>query len=242
MKLTLSGIVAWGVGIMLIMSGLAMLVSGPGGLLIIAAGLFAIPRVRSEITERTDIEFSRWVVVAIVFLGVVIGAATLPSDAPSPDENDPGQAAVGGDEPAGTEAGAKEHQTGETFTVGSGDKQVEYTVTDVKTASNVGGEYGEDADAQFVIVTVEMTNNAQESFSVSTEPYRLVDSQDRKYEVDTDAQGWAENSILYEQLDPGVTKTGVLIFDVPEDQSERKLRIEPAGMFSTADAHVVVLA
>lgn len=133
------------------------------------------------------------------------------------------------------------HAVGETFTVGSGEKTVEYTVVSVETASNVGGEYGEDADAQFVVVELKVTNKASESFTVSSNMFTLVDDQGREYDVDTDAMVYADDPIIYEQVDPGVTKTGIVIFDVPEDQQTRQLKIKPAGMFSTARDHLVIL-
>jgi hypothetical protein len=51
----------------------------------------------------------------------------------------------------------------------------------------------------------------------------------------------SDDSILFEQLDPGVTKRGVVIYDVPTDQTGRQLRVKPAGAFSGADEHFVEL-
>jgi len=134
------------------------------------------------------------------------------------------------------------HDIGDTFTVGSGGQAIEYTVTRSNTRQVVGsGVTSEEADGQFVIVELEMTNVADESTSISSNIFALVDGQDREYETDSDAIIAVDNNIVFEQLDPGVTKSGVLVFDVPEDQSSRELRIDPAGAFSGADSQFVTL-
>ena len=133
------------------------------------------------------------------------------------------------------------HSVGESFTVGSGAQTIEYTVTDVSTTDRVGSDVvGEDADGQFVIIKLEMTNTGDESLDLSSRPFTLVDSQDREFEVDTMAMGYTENSIVFEQLNPGLSKTGVIVFDVNPD-GEYDLHIAPAGMFSTAETHTVDL-
>lgn len=133
------------------------------------------------------------------------------------------------------------HEVGESFVVGNGDQTVGYTVTDVRVANSIGGEFGVEADGVFLIVDMEMTNNAQESFLVDSSLYSLVDSEGREYEVDSEAVGYVEESLLLEQVDPDVTTTGTLVYDVPTDQEGRQLQLQPAGFFSTARTHYVDL-
>ncbi|SFR61660.1 protein of unknown function [Halogeometricum limi] len=133
------------------------------------------------------------------------------------------------------------HDVGESFTVGDGEMSIEYTVTDVTTADNVGGEYGEDADGEFVIVTMSMENVGDESLDITSRPFTVVDSEGREFEVDTNAMVYAEDSIVFEQLNPGLSKEGVVIFDVNPD-GEYTMHIAPAGMFSTATTHRVAIS
>lgn len=132
------------------------------------------------------------------------------------------------------------HSVGETFVVGEG-QAAEYTVTSVSTTDRIGGEYGVAADGVFVVVELEITNRASESFTISSNLFTLVDGQDREFDVDTDGASYAEESIIFEQLNPDVTTSGVIVFDVPADQESRSLRITPASILSTAQPHTVEL-
>jgi hypothetical protein len=137
---------------------------------------------------------------------------------------------------------SRNHTMDETFRVGSGEKTIEYTVTDVTTGRAIGNDVaGAEADGMFVAVEIRMTNVGDESLDISARPYRLVDGQGRSYETDSEAMVYADDAVVFEQLDPGLSKRGILIFDVPPDQSSRQLKIEPAGVFSTADPHYVRL-
>lgn len=134
------------------------------------------------------------------------------------------------------------HDMNEPFVVGSGAKRVEYTVTNATTTERVGGSFGETADGVFVVVALEITNVGDESFDLSSNVFHLVDSQGREYDTDTEAVIRAENGLSYEQVNPDLTITGVVIFDVPSDQTGRQLRVDPAGIFSGAESHYVRLS
>lgn len=168
--------------------------------------------------------------------GMTSGAAATPTPAAAPAATPTATST-----PAST-AQATTHDIGDTFTVGSGGQAIQYRVTDMKKRQTLGsGVLAEEADGVFVVVAIEMTNQADESVSISSNLFTLVDDQDREYDTDSDATVAVENNVVFEQLDPGVEKSGVLIFDVPTDQTGRKLQIDPAGMFSTADSHNVTL-
>lgn len=247
MEITLGKIVSYIGGTLLVLFGvISLLISPIGGLLLFVTGLFALPIVRGKLVNLTGVSFSRWAVFGIVFVGVIFGMGGIATTVPSDSTDNPNQNIQAKDNPGGTQEAqmtqaAKVHSVHETFSVGSGNREVQYTVTNISTATNIGGQYGENADGVFVIVEIEMKNTGKESFEVSGNLFKLVDSQEREYDTDTDAMIYAENSVVYEQVDPGVTKKGVLIFDVPKDQSGRQLKINPVGIFSTADAHYVQL-
>lgn len=131
------------------------------------------------------------------------------------------------------------HSVGESFVVGSGEQAIRYTVTGVQTTESVGTDsVGEDADGLFVLVTLEMENTGSESLDLTSRPFRLVDQQDREFEVDDQAMLYVDESVVFEQLNPGLSKQGVIVFDVAPD-GDYRLRIEPSGLFSTARIHYV---
>ena len=91
-----------------------------------------------------------------------------------------------------------------------------------------------------MIVEFEIKYAAQQFFRIDEEIYTLEDNQGRQYDADTPFG--LDNSIGFgEQVDPGVTQSVTVAFDVPPNQTDRRLLIEPAGTFSNADTHQVIL-
>lgn len=140
------------------------------------------------------------------------------------------------------------YEIGDAFTVGNGDETVEYTVSSVNAYSSLGGEFtSEDASGVFVVVILDMTNQTDETINVSSNHLKLVDDQGREFDADAGASVYAESDprveaegFAFEQLNPGLTTSGAVIFDVSPGTSY-ELLVEPVGIFSTADSKRVAL-
>lgn len=75
-KITIGRILAYIVGAISILAGLAVLTSSPAmGVFMAAAGLFALPPIRQVIRDQMNIEFSRWFVALVYLVLVGVGAA-----------------------------------------------------------------------------------------------------------------------------------------------------------------------
>lgn len=160
-----------------------------------------------------------------------------PEDTQAEAEENPDSGSSGSDEPQ-----REVHSAGESFVVGGGDHQVEYTVNDFDTTQEVGSEYSSaEASGEFVVVNLTVTNVGSESFRISSRLFTLVDGEEREYDVDDDGQIYMEDALSYEQLHPDLSESGDVAFDVPPSQSERLVRFEPAGVFSIATEHYVRL-
>jgi len=110
------------------------------------------------------------------------------------------------------------HAINESFVVGSGSQQIGYQVYNSYMYETVGSRYtAVEADGEFVVVDIGTVAAGKESVMISSSQFTLVDEQGREYDVDSDALIATQYNIVFEQLDPGVSKAGVLIFDVPED-------------------------
>jgi len=245
-SITLSKIIAYLGGALFILAGLGAAVESPVGVFMLLGGLFALPPVRRRISDQFDVTMSRWVVVVVVIVLVGVGATALPSST-SEQATNPTNGGGGATTPAQTSTPADStpantrHEIGESFTVGSGAESIQYEVTNVQTTDSVGSDaVGEEADGIFLVIELRMKNVGDESLDLSSRPFRVVDSQDREFETDTAAMAYVENSIVFEQLNPGLEKQGVLVFDVPAGATFR-LRIDPAGMFSGAESHFVTI-
>jgi hypothetical protein len=98
-----------------------------------------------------------------------------------------------------------------------------------------GGYRVEKPDAAFLAVDVTATNN--DSTASVVPPFYLIDDQGRKYE---------SKSLLYdnvfgplESLNPGVSKRGFIVFDVPQD---RQYALLVSGGIQSGTSQVVRIA
>ncbi|GAB3556442.1 hypothetical protein GCM10027344_02300 [Spelaeicoccus albus] len=94
-----------------------------------------------------------------------------------------------------------------------------FTVTEVKDGVHKVGSSGwqETADGQYIVVSVDVKNIGDESETFWGDDQKLVDADGKKYSADDDAAIALEDSNgLLEEINPGNTTKGKLIFDVPK--------------------------
>jgi hypothetical protein len=147
-----------------------------------------------------------------------------------------------------TKSNEDQHDIGEPFEVGSGEKSIEYIVEGASLARSIGtSSFNIDADGLFLIVILRMKNTGNESIDITSRHLRLVDSEGREFDADTEASSYIgqdsrfdAEGILFEQLQPGLTQKRAVPFDVVTEESYA-LKVDPAGMFSEAAAHYVAL-
>jgi len=97
--------------------------------------------------------------------------------------------------------------------------QFSYYTTDKIGRDLMGTFMGEKADGIFLVVDVTIENIGKESKTIWASNIKVVDDQKRTFEHDTAAEFYLENDqkFIFEQLQPGLPKTGKIVFDVPKD-------------------------
>lgn len=102
------------------------------------------------------------------------------------------------------------------------------------------GEFGENKQGNFVIVDFAFTNNSSESVTLDSISLVLLDGQGREFEADTDDFEYVapEKQIFLEQVNPGVTKEGRVIYTVAPDASDFTLRAGDLAFFSDENAFI----
>lgn len=102
--------------------------------------------------------------------------------------------------------------------------KVKITVGSVESTDSVGGQYlNEKAQGVFKVVEISITNNQKDAITVDANSFKLVDNQDREFKYSTQAQtafdvgNGGKSDFFLKQLNPGLTQTGKIIFDVPAD-------------------------
>jgi len=104
-----------------------------------------------------------------------------------------------------------------------------YKVTKVVTKKNIGGkDFGDTAagDGIYVVVTMELTNNKDETKTFDESGSKLVTTDDKKYESAT-ILSFGDESLLFKEIQPDLTTTGKIAFEVPKSKvAGSKLVIE----------------
>jgi outer membrane biosynthesis protein TonB len=102
--------------------------------------------------------------------------------------------------------------------------KVKIAVGSVESIDSVGGEYlKENAQGVFKVVEISITNNQKDAITVDANSFKLMDNQDREFTYSTQAQtaydigNGGKSDFFLKQLNPGLTQTGKIIFDIPAD-------------------------
>lgn len=114
-----------------------------------------------------------------------------------------------------------------------------FTVTDVTTASTIGGALGEDAQGRFVIVhvTVKNNGNAAEMFDASNQT--LFDGKGREFTT-AEAQLSLESDAFLQDVNPGNSVKGKLVFDMPKNAVADHIELH-AGLLGVSEGATVSL-
>ncbi|GAA2104739.1 MULTISPECIES: DUF4352 domain-containing protein [Brevibacterium] len=179
------------------------------------------------------------VVLAVIIIGGALGGGG------EDDAADTGGASSAGADDAAAEEAAEEPEAAEEEpaaeyglgdTVVSGDWEVTVNAVEEGVAE-VGNEYlGASAQGQFVVVDLSVKNAGSTPEYFFEDNITLSDENGNSYNSDSEAGIYADEDALFlEEINPGNTADGVLVFDVPEDVSPSQLEFQ-GGIFSEAAA------
>src|SRR5215203_818770 len=122
--------------------------------------------------------------------------------------------------------------------------EVTWTVTNARQVSEIRekgfGQFGETKRGNFVIVDFNFTNNSSEAVTLDSASVALMDSSGNKSEADPDTFGYipANKDIFLENVNPGVTRPGEVMFTVAPDASGLKLQVGDTNPFTDKNGYV----
>ncbi|MBM7458150.1 DUF4352 domain-containing protein [Rhodococcus coprophilus] len=115
------------------------------------------------------------------------------------------------------------------------DGKFEFVVTGVEAGLTSLGDnpfLAEDAQGQFVIVTMTVSNIADEPKGLSPSNQKLIDAQGRSFSPDTAAALNLDSDVTFwDEINPGNTVTMPLVFDMPVDAVPSAIELHDS-MFS----------
>lgn len=102
------------------------------------------------------------------------------------------------------------------------DGKFEFIVKSIECGkTRVGDQYlGKDAQGQFCMLNVTVKNVGNEAQSLFADNQYLYDSADKRFSADSEAaiySGGTQGRTWYDQINPGNSVSGAIIFDVPKD-------------------------
>lgn len=112
------------------------------------------------------------------------------------------------------------------------DGKFEFTVKKVKCDVNRVGpmDFGVEAQGQFCLVTVQVENIGDEAQSFFGSNQYLYDEEGRQFSADDEAAIYLEDSqSLYEEINPGNSVQGVVVFDIPKDATPASIELHDSA-------------
>lgn len=221
MEITLSGIVRWIFGLLFLLFGLGSLLTGEflAFLVAILITIICIPTIANSVENKLNISLSGPLRFILVLVLLICFGAFNSADTAATTQDNIQTSDSSAKESESTPAVTENSKESSTYKVGDrvviGD--IAYTVTNVRTTDSVGNEYSNaKADGVFVIVDMTIENLGKETTSITSSYAKIIDSQGRSFESDSDAWVYIENNILVKQIQPGLPVKGQAIYDVPK--------------------------
>lgn len=122
---------------------------------------------------------------------------------------------------------------------------VQWVVTDAQRVNELVREgptpkLTKTEQGSFVTVDFDFTNNGSDSVTLDNASTTLLDSEGRESRPKTDASTYIpeDRKLLLENVNPGLTRQGRVIFDVPPDASGFQLQVGDTNPFGGEDALV----
>ena len=160
--------------------------------------------------QRPWYKKKRWIFSILILLVIVAAAG--------------GSGGGGGTDSGGGDNGsetASEDGGGKSGAVGDAIENAgtTYKVTKVDTTKTIGDPDlgGARADGMFVVVSLELTNNKDETKTFTDSSAKIETSDGKKYETsDKAVLSFADESLLLKDIQPDLTTKGKLAFELPE--------------------------
>ncbi|WP_159621423.1 DUF4352 domain-containing protein [Ruania rhizosphaerae] len=112
------------------------------------------------------------------------------------------------------------------------DGQFEFVVSEIETGvEQIGSEFlNTEAQGQFVLVHLSVTNIGNEAQHFFDSDQTMLDTEGREHSADSEAGIYLEdNDTLLNEINPGNTLEGVIVFDIPADATPAELELHDSA-------------
>lgn len=167
--------------------------------------------------------YKRWWFILLAAI-IVIGGIAQATGGDSSDKKEATSSSQSSDkasDSAGEGSDSAKEESDDEIVAGIGDSvtsgELEIVVSSVgDPVTTIGDEYVNDtAQGEYIPVEVSVTNNGTDSEYVGDSDINLV-AGESTYSSDSGAIMYLDDAFLFEEINPGNTLSGTLVFDVPE--------------------------
>ena len=117
---------------------------------------------------------------------------------------------------------------------------VSFCVTDVKNATSIGEGIGSvSTENNFVIVTIKITNDGNESYDVNSLNFVLIEGE-KKYECYLDALTALESLMYLDNINPGLSKEYDIVYETPFTSNEKDCRLRISNNAFSSSNYVYI--
>jgi hypothetical protein len=109
----------------------------------------------------------------------------------------------------------------------------------VKTAERVGDRYtGVTANGEFIVVDLQLTNEEDEPATILEDNIRVIGGNGSSYSTSDEALfAFPEQTFLLEEIQPEVTESGKLVYDLPP-AAVRGAKLQVEDLFSGSTGQI----
>jgi len=173
-----------------------------------------------ETKKKKAIYKKWWFWVIIVFILVAVMANGSGNDEPNTATTDGGAAAPKNENtPAAEEQKEAENPPLATLNQEVSAGAFAFTANKVEFTKSVGNEYvNKKTENQYLVVKMTVKNNDNEARMLDDSMFMVKDANGIEYKPDSEAAIYAneESSFFLEEINPNLTKTGYVVFELPE--------------------------
>lgn len=185
-----------------------------------------------------------WFWVIVIVLG--IGMLSSGEDDSKPNKSEEPNASVVNQSNNKNEVEPEEilYQVGDSFA--SGDLGITILEVEEKKEFKSGNQFIKDVttEGKFIAVKAKLTNNDTKARTFSSMQFKIIDSQEREFEALTSAELMMildDDNLFLESCNPGMSRTGVFVFEVPDDVEAYSLKVYSGTGFAAKTSETVKL-
>ena len=98
-----------------------------------------------------------------------------------------------------------------------------------------------DTNEAFLVVDVSVRNVGDDSFRFSSSHLKVVNRDMQEYDIDTNATYATRDPLRFERLNPGVTKSGEVVYEIPRRTAGYFLKVTTQQLFTDAEPQYLEL-